>query len=90
MTQSGQNSESSVPHLLRVLTLWDLIFYSIILIMPIAPIPMFGITQEPSKGHFVTTILIAMAAMTFTGASYGRMAALTLDFKARPPWRRTW
>ena len=56
--------------------LWDLIFCGIILVMPIAPIPLFGITQVLSKGHFVTTILIAMAAMTFTAASYGRMAAL--------------
>lgn len=76
MTQSGQNSKAPAPHLRRVLTLWDLIFYGIILIMPIAPIPMFGLTQQLSKGHCVTTILIAMAAMTLTGVSYGRMAAL--------------
>jgi putrescine importer len=76
LTQSGQNSEAAAPHLRRVLTLRDLIFYGVILVMPIAPIPMFGITQELSKGHCVTTILIAMAAMTFTAVSYGRMAAL--------------
>ncbi len=76
MTQSGHDSDAASPHLLRVLTLWDLIFYGIILIMPIAPIPMFGLTQQISKGHCVTTILIAMAAMIFTGVSYGRMAAL--------------
>lgn len=44
--------------------------------MPIAPIPMFGIAQKLSNGHFVTTILIAMVAMMFTAVSYGRMAAL--------------
>jgi amino acid transporter len=60
----------------RVLTLWDLIFYGIVLIMPIAPVPMFGIAQKLSNGHFVTTILIAMMAMLFTAVSYGRMAAL--------------
>jgi amino acid transporter len=76
LTQAPQGSESSAPHLQRVLTLWDLIFYGIIIVMPIAPIPLFGITQQLSRGHFVTTILIAMAAMTFTAASYGRMAAL--------------
>jgi amino acid transporter len=59
-----------------VLTLWDLIFYGIVLIMPIAPVPMFGIAQQLSRGHFVTTILIAMVAMIFTAISYGRMAAL--------------
>jgi amino acid transporter len=44
--------------------------------MPIAPVPMFGIAQKLSNGHFVTTILIAMLAMMFTAVSYGRMAAL--------------
>jgi putrescine importer len=76
LDQTGQKSNFSAPHLRRVLTLRDLIFYGIILVMPIAPIPMFGITQQLSKGHCVTTILIAMAAMTFTAVSYGRMAAL--------------
>jgi amino acid transporter len=68
--------EAPTPHFRRVLTLWDLIFYGIVLIMPIAPVPMFGIAQKLSRGHFVTTILIAMAAMIFTAVSYGRMAAL--------------
>jgi len=70
------NSTAAVPRLRRVLTLWDLIFYGIVLIMPIAPIPLFGIAQKLSHGHFVTTILVAMVAMLFTAASYGRMAAL--------------
>jgi putrescine importer len=66
----------AVPRLRRVLTLWDLIFYGIVLIMPIAPVPMFGVAQELSQGHFVTTILIAMIAMMLTAVSYGRMATL--------------
>ncbi len=65
-----------VPRLRRVLTLWDLIFYGIVLIMPIAPVPMFGVAQVLSHGHFVTTILIAMIAMMLTAVSYGRMATL--------------
>ena len=64
------------PRLRRVLTLWDLIFYGIVLIMPIAPAPFFGIAQSLSRGHFVTTILLATVAMIFTAVSYGRMAAL--------------
>jgi putrescine importer len=60
----------------RVLTLRDLILYGIVLIMPIAPIPLFGVVQELSHGHAVTTILIAMIAMVLTAFSYGRMAAL--------------
>ena len=73
---SGAKAGTAVPHLRRVLTLWDLIFYGIVLIMPIAPVPMFGVAQVLSQGHFVTTILIAMLAMMLTAVSYGRMATL--------------
>lgn len=65
-----------MPHLRRVLTLWDLIFYGIVLIQPIAPIPLFGVVQQRSHGYIVDTILVAMFAMMITAFSYGRMAAL--------------
>ena len=67
---------TSAPRLRRVLTLWDLIFYGIVLIQPIAPVPLYGVAQKLSDGHFVTIILIAMFAMLITAVSYGRMAAL--------------
>src|SRR5258707_5200739 len=67
---------SAAPRLRRTLTLWDLIFYGIVLIQPIAPVPLFGVAQKLSDGHFVTIILIAMFAMMITAVSYGRMAAL--------------
>lgn len=66
----------STPRLRRVLGLRDLIFYGIVLVMPIAPVPMFGVAQVLSHGHFVTTILIAMIAMMLTAVSYGRMASI--------------
>ena len=64
------------PRLKRVLGLWDLVYYGIILISPIAAVPMFGEAQVLSKGHAVTTLLAAMVAMTATGVSFGRMAAV--------------
>lgn len=67
---------SSAPRLKRVLTLWDLIFYGIVLIQPIAPVPLYGVAQKLSDGHFLTTIVIALFAMLITAVSYGRMAAL--------------
>jgi putrescine importer len=76
MADMRHDSAGSTPRLRRVLTLWDLIFYGIVLIMPIAPVPMFGVAQVLSHGHFVTTILIAMIAMMLTAVSYGRMASL--------------
>lgn len=75
-TQAQRNGTAPIPRLRRVLTLWDLIFYGIVLIQPIAPVPLFGIGQELSRGHFVTTILIAMLAMVITAISYGRLASL--------------
>ena len=66
----------AAPRLRRVLSLWDLIFYGIVLIQPIAPVPLFGVVQVRSHGFIVDTILIAMLAMMITAFSYGRMAAL--------------
>lgn len=68
--------DTSQPQLKRVLGLWDLIFYGIILIQPIAAIGLFGIASKESGGHMVTTLLIAMVAMMLTAVSYGRMASL--------------
>ena len=59
------------PRLKRVLGLWDLIYYGIILISPIAAVPMFGEAQVLSRGHAVTTLLAAMVAMTATAVSFG-------------------
>lgn len=64
------------PHLKRVLTVNDLIFYGIILIQPIAPLPIFGLSSKMSQGHVSATIVIAMVAMMLTAFSYGRMAAI--------------
>lgn len=67
---------TEAPRLRRVLTLWDLIFYGIVLIQPIAPVGIYGLAARMSRGHVAATILIAMAAMMLTAWSYGRMAAL--------------
>jgi len=76
LTTTVPTSAPAEPHLRRVLTLWDLVFYGIVLIQPIAPVPLYGVAQKLSDGHFLTTILIAMFAMLITAVSYGRMAAL--------------
>jgi putrescine importer len=77
-TQAGTPTKTAAiqPRLGRVLTLWDLIFYGIVLIQPVAPIPLFGIVQVLSRGHIVDTIILAMFAMVITALSYGRMASL--------------
>lgn len=76
MSDASITNQADAPQLKRVLTLWDLVFYGIVLIQPIAPVPLYGVAQKLSDGHFLTTILIAMFAMLITAVSYGRMAAL--------------
>jgi len=66
----------SPPRLKRVLRVWDLVFYGIVLIQPIAPVGIFGIAQKLSHGHVSTAVLAAMAAMMLTAFSYGRLAAV--------------
>jgi len=67
-------SATEAPHLKRVLSLWDLVYYGIILTSPIAAVPLFGEAQVLSRGHAVTTLLLAMIAMSVTAISFGRMA----------------
>lgn len=64
----------SEKKLRRVLGLKDLIIYGIILIQPVAALPLFGHANTLSKGHAVTSVLIAMLAMIFTAWNYGKMA----------------
>ncbi len=70
----GENAPHSEVKLRRVLSLSDLIIYGIILIQPVAALPLFGHANDISQGHAVTAILLAMTAMIFTAISYGRMA----------------
>ncbi len=67
-------TETTSSGLKRTLTLWDLIFYGLIVIQPTAPMPLFGVVSQEARGHVVTAILIAMIAMLLTAVSYGRMA----------------
>ena len=74
MSNAPAVSTGSEPKLRRVLGLWDLILYGLIVIQPTAPMPVFGVMSQRSQNHAVTTVLIAMVAMLFTAISYGRMA----------------
>src|SRR6201998_4558511 len=73
---ASQPAQTSVaaPGLRRVLTLWDLILYGVIVIQPVAPMSVFGVLSDRGRGNVVTAVLIAMFAMLLTAISYGRMA----------------
>jgi putrescine importer len=62
------------PGLRRVLSLWDLILYGIIIISPVGVMTNFGVLSRRGNGHVATTILIAVVPMLLTAVSYGRMA----------------
>jgi putrescine importer len=66
----------AAPRLRRVLTLWDLVVYGVIMISPMAPMTFFGVLSRRGNGHATTSILIAMVAMSLTAVSYGRMASV--------------
>lgn len=58
----------------RVLSRTDLILYGLVILTPTAAYPVFGIVQQLSQGHAALSYLVAMVAMLFTAASYGKMA----------------
>lgn len=66
---------NGAPKLRRVLGLWDLVLYGIVVIQPAAPMPVYGVMTVRSHGYALLTVLLAMFAMLFTAISYGRMAS---------------
>lgn len=76
MQSTIAEAAAAQPKLKRVLGLWDLVYYGVILTSPIAVVPMFGEAQVLSQGHAVITLLAAMVAMTATAVSFGRMATV--------------
>ena len=62
------------PEFKRVLSLRDLILYGLVILTPTAPYPVYGIVQKLSHGHAALAYFVAMVAMLFTAASYGKMA----------------
>ena len=75
-TDAVPTGKAAQPRLKRVLSLWDLIYYGVILTSPIAAVPLFGEGQVLSRGHAVATLLLAMVAMSVTAVSFGRMASV--------------
>lgn len=58
----------------RVLSRKDLVLYGLVLLSPTAAYPVYGIVQQTSMGHAALSYLVAMVAMLFTAASYGKMS----------------
>ncbi len=66
--------KNSGARLKRVLSRGDLILYGLVILTPTAPYPVYGTVQQVSGGNATLCYLVAMVAMLFTAASYGRMS----------------
>lgn len=62
------------PQLKKALGFWQLLFYGVAFMVPIAPIVIYGVVTQVTGGHMAMAYLLAMMAMLFTAASYGQMA----------------
>lgn len=60
----------------RVLRRRDLILFGLVIVGPTAVYPVYGIVQTVSHGQAALSYLVAMVAMLFTAASYGKMATV--------------
>jgi putrescine importer len=58
----------------RVLSRKDLVLYGLVILTPTAPYPVYGVVQQLSRGHAALAYLVAVVAMLFTAASYGKMS----------------
>ena len=71
---SAVAESGGAPRFKRVLSRGDLILYGLVILTPTAPYPVYGIVQQVSQGHAALSYLVAMVAMLFTAASYGKMS----------------
>ncbi len=73
-TTANRQAAGSDPGFKRVLSLWDLVLFGLAFVGPTAPYSMFGIATVKSQGHLPLVYALAMAVMSLTAVSYGRMA----------------
>jgi putrescine importer len=71
-----RNDPPGTGHIRRVLTRWDLILFGLVILSPTAVYPVYEIIQHVSHGQAALSYIVAMVAMLFTAASYGRMASV--------------
>ncbi|MGF7396429.1 APC family permease [Thermoanaerobacterium thermosaccharolyticum] len=58
----------------RALTVWDLIIYGLIFMVPIAPFGIYGFVADISKGMVALAYAIGIIGMIFTAFSYASMS----------------
>ncbi len=58
----------------RSLSMWDLLIYGLIFMVPIAPFGIFGSVYNASGGMVALAYIIGLVGMAFTAASYAQMS----------------
>src|ERR671931_1776881 len=80
-TESAERPAEEVLHRLgykqelqRSLSLWDLVVYGLVFMVPIAPFAIFGLVFDTAHGMVPLTYIIGLVAMLFTALSYRAMS----------------
>lgn len=63
----------NVGQLKRTLKLWQIVLIGVAYMTPMVVFDTFGIVSEVTNGHVPTSYVLALIAMLFTAASYGKM-----------------
>lgn len=63
----------NVGKLRRTLKLWQIVVIGVAYMTPMVVFDTFGIVSEVTNGHVPTSYALALIAMLFTAASYGKM-----------------
>jgi len=58
----------------RTLSLWDLVVYGMVLMVPISPFGVFGFVFKDAKGMVPLAYLVGLVGMFFTAMSYASMS----------------
>lgn len=75
MTENTQVEDFGYKQeLKRELSFFSIIFYGMAMLLPIAPVPVYGSITIASNGHMALAYLLALIPMSFTAFSYGTMA----------------
>jgi len=74
MSEQITPEPEGTQQLKRALSLKDLILYGIAMMVPIAPVAIYGTVTLVTNGHMALAYLLALIAMALTGYSFGQMA----------------
>ncbi|MEL7563723.1 MAG: hypothetical protein AAGU27_02405 [Dehalobacterium sp.] len=71
MSEKSLEQMGYKQELKRELGFWEVLFYGIAMMFPVAPIAVYGAVTTASFGHMALAYIIAVIPMSFTAYSYG-------------------